>query len=288
MVGMILVTGATGTIGSEVVRQLAARGEKVRALTRDPDRAGVPAGVEAVRGDYHEPPTVEAALAGVSALFAVAVLGPGDADADRRLVELARAAGVRRVVKLSAIAVDDPAVGPAGLWHRGGEQAVRDSGLEWTILRPSSFDSNTLSWAEPIRAGEPVPDMTGSGVQGVVDPRDVSAVAVEALLSDGHAGRIYTLTGPELLTAADQAAALAAALGRPVGTVDLTPEEARDLMARSGLSDTYVEGVLGGTAYVRAGGNAVVTDDVHRVLGRAARTYAEWARDHTEAFGAAD
>ncbi|WP_369263454.1 NAD(P)H-binding protein [Streptomyces sp. R35] len=284
MRGMILVTGATGTIGSELLRQLAARGEKARALTRDPARARVPAGVEVVRGDYHEPASVEAAMSGASALFAVGVLGPGDADADAALVAAARAAGVRRVVKLSAIGTGDPALGPVSNWHLGGEQAVQASGLEWTVLRPSSFASNTLSWAAAIHSGDPVPNMTGTGTQGVIDPRDVSEVAAEALLAPGHTGRVYTLTGPELLTTADQAATLAEVLGRPVATVDVPPDALRAQFLEAGISETYAESVLAGTAYVRRGGNAVVTEDVRQVLGRAPRTYAQWAHDHAEAF----
>lgn len=275
------MTGATGTIGSELLRQLAARGEKARALTRDPAHAQVPAGVEVVRGDYHEPASVEAAMSGVSAIFAVGVLGPGDADADAALVAAARAAGVRRVVKLSSIGTGDPVLGN---WHLGGEQAVQASELEWTVLRPSSFASNTLSWAGAIHSGAPVPNMTGTGTQGVIDPRDVSEVAAEALLAPGHAGRTYTLTGPELLTTSDQAAALTEALGRPVATVDVPPDALRAQFLEAGMSETYVEGVLAGTAYVRRGGNAVLTEDVRRVLGREPGTYARWARDHREAF----
>ncbi|MET8224007.1 NAD(P)H-binding protein [Streptomyces sp. NPDC005301] len=281
---MILVTGATGTIGSHVVRLLAERGEKVRALTRDPSRATPPPGVEAVRGDYREPDSVAAALAGATALFAVGVLGPGDAEQDAALVALARTAGVRAVVKLSAIGTGDPVLGPVGTWHLGGEQAVRDSGLEWAVLRPSAFASNTLSWAEPIRSGDPVPDPTGPGTQGVVDPRDVAEVAVAALLDPRHSGRVHTLTGPELLTTAGQAAILAGVLDRPVRTEDVPAEAARERFLAAGMSETYVEGVLAGTAYVRQGRNAVVTDGVRRVLGREPRTYERWARDHRAAF----
>ncbi|MFJ2829929.1 NAD(P)H-binding protein [Streptomyces sp. NPDC087263] len=278
---MILVTGATGTIGSELLRQLAARGEKARALTRDPARAQVPAGIEVVRGDYHEPASVEAAMSGVSAFFSVGVLGPGDADADAYLVAAARAAGVRRVVKLSSIGTGDPALGN---WHVGGEQAVQASELEWTVLRPSSFASNTLRWAEAIHSGSPVPNMTGTGAQGVIDPRDVSEVAAETLLAPGHSGRTYTLTGPELLTTSDQAATLAEVLGRPVTTVDVPPDVLRAQFLEAGMPETRAEGVLAGTVYVRKGGNAVLTEDVRRVLGREPRTYDRWARDHREAF----
>ncbi|WP_419586991.1 SDR family oxidoreductase [Streptomyces sp. Qhu-G9] len=283
---MILVTGATGTIGSEVVRLLARRGEKVRALTRDPSRVRLPADVEVevVRGDYLDPASVDTAMSGATAVFLVGVLGPDDADRDRALVEQARAAGVHRVVKLSAIGTGDPAVGRVGSWHLPGEQAVRESGSQWTVLRPSSFASNTLSWAEAVRAGEPVPNMTGDGLQGVIDPRDVAEVAVEALLSARHAGHTYTLTGPGMISVPDQAAVLADVLGRPVGTVDLTPDQARAKMTEWGMAAAYVEGVMAGSAYVRAGGNAVVTGAVRQVLGRPPRTYRTWAQDHRAAF----
>ncbi len=280
---MILVTGATGTIGSEVVRRLAARGEKVRALTRDPARLDAAPGVEVVRGDFLDPESVDSALAGVKAAFLVAVLGP-DTRPDVDLISRARAAGASRLVKLSAIGTGDPGVGPGGTWHIPGEEALRAGGADWTVLRPSTFASNTLSWADPIRSGEPVPNLTGDGRQGVVDPRDVAEVAVAALLDPRHAGRTYTLTGPEPITAPGQATVLADVLGRPVRTLDLTPDEVRSHLRGSGMPEPYLRGVLAGSSYVRAGHNDVITDDVREVLGRGARTYREWAEDHTEAF----
>ncbi|MFE1311476.1 NAD(P)H-binding protein [Streptomyces sp. NPDC058755] len=281
---MILVTGATGTIGSDVVRQLAARGEKVRALTRDPAKARVPAGVEVVRGDYLEPGSLDGAMAGVTAVFLLRPPGPEEGH-DLALVAAARAAGVRRLVKLSAIGTGDPEVGPAGLWHVAGERALRESGTEWTVLRPSSFASNTLSWVQAVGRGEPVPNMTGDGESGVIDPRDVAGAAVRALLDDGHAGRTYTLTGPEAVSVPGQAAVLASVLGRPVATRDLSPQETREhLLTAWGFDEAQAEGVLTGTAFVRGGGNAVVTEDVPRILGRPARTYREWAQDHKGAF----
>ncbi|WP_435592199.1 NAD(P)H-binding protein [Nocardia sp. bgisy118] len=281
---MILITGATGTIGSEIVRQLAAREIPVRAVTRDPARAQAPEGVEVVRGDYGDAASMAAAMTGAEAVFLVGVLGPDDVETDRALIATARAAGVRRIVKLSAIGTGEPDLGRVGTWHLPGEQAARASGLEWTVLRPSSFASNTLSWADPIRAGQPVPNLTGDGAQGVIDPRDVAAVAVEALLSAAHAGHTYTLTGPELLTAADQAAALAAVLGHPIEVADIPEELARQHMLAAGMSGEYIDGALAGQAYVRAGGNAVRTDDVQVVLGRTPRTYADWAATNADAF----
>ncbi|PWI14526.1 NAD(P)-dependent oxidoreductase [Streptomyces sp. Act143] len=284
---MILVTGATGTIGSEVVRQLAARGEKVRALTRAPERAVLPGGVEAVRGDFLDQPSLEAALAGVDAAFLVGVLGPEDGGRDVRLIELARATGVRRLVKLSAIGTGEPRFGPFGTWHLPGEQALRAGGPEWTILRPSSFASNTLGWAHALAAGEPVPNMTGDGRQGVVDPRDVAEVAVAALTGTRHAGRTYTLTGPEAISVPDQAAVLAEVLGRPVRTVTPSRDRLREQLSASGLSEQAVEGVLGGLEIARGDGNTTVTDDVREALGRPARSYRQWAEDHKGVFGGA-
>lgn len=284
---MILVTGATGTIGSEVVRQLAARGEKVRALTRNPEKAQVPTGVETARGHHADRASVQAAMTGIEVAFLVGVFGPDDAEHDRGLVEAARAAGVRRIVKLSGIGAGDPAIGPVGTWHVPGEQAVRKSGLEWTVLRPSAFASNTLGWAASVRSGSPIPNTSGTGGQGVVDPRDVSEVAVAALLDPGHAGRTYTLTGPEVLTVPDQAAVLAGVLGHLVEVRDLTSAEAREYLLGLGFSDTFIDASEISRAYVRDGGNEVVTEDVGEVLGRSARTYREWVEEHRGMFGEA-
>ncbi|WP_442819023.1 NAD(P)H-binding protein [Streptomyces sp. NBC_01235] len=281
---MILVTGATGTIGSELVRHLAARGEKVRALTRDPAKARMPVGVEVARGDYLEPASLEAAMSGVTAAFLVGLPGPS-AQHDEPLAAAARAAGVGRLVKLSAIGTGDPEVGPTGEWHVEGERAVRESGAQWVVLRPSSFASNTLSWAQAVRAGEPVPNMSGDGAQGVVDPRDVAEAAAVALLDERWAGRTYTLTGPETISAPGQAAVLADLLGRPVPTRDLALDQVRAYVLNWWQDEAVADGVAVSSAYVRRGGNAVVTEDVPELLGRPARTYREWALDHREAFG---
>lgn len=282
---MILVTGATGTIGSEVVRQLAARGEKVRALSRSPEQARLPSGVETARGHHRDRPAVAAAMAGVEAAFLVGVFGPEDAESDRGMVDAARAAGVRRVVKLSAISAGDSRTGLGGIAHGQGEEAVRASGLEWTVLRPSAFASNTLRWAEAVRTGQPVRNMMGQGRQGVVDPRDVAEIAVAALLDPRHAGRTYTLTGPETISPGEQAAVLGEVLGRSVELADLTPAETREMLRASGWEEARAEAILGSIRFVAEGGNAIVTEDVPELLGRVARTYRAWAEDHRAAFG---
>lgn len=250
---MLLITGATGTTGREVVRLLTDRGVAFRALSRTPTG-------DQVHGDHTDPASLDRAMAGVDAVF---LLGPGTADLpayDLALLDAARRAGVPKVVKLSAIPV-----GPVAGWHRPGEDATRGFPA-WTVLRVSLFASNSLQWAPLIAAGEPVPNPTGTTRLGVVDPRDLAEVAVEALLHDHH-GRTYTLTGPELINVPEQVAVLAELLDRPLTTVDL-PLEA--------LPEEYAEGLRA----VRAGGGSLLSDDVAEVLGRPARTYATWAREN--------
>jgi len=273
---MILVTGATGTIGNEVVRLLALRGEPVRAMTRNPSRLSGHAGVFPVAGDYDDPASLVRAAAGASTLFLLSAPGPTLAAHDGSMLDAARSAGVAKVVKLSAVGT----VERAGSWHRPGEHAVRASGMAWTILRPSGFASNALRWAAAIRAGTPVPNMTGAGAQGVVDPRDVAEVAVAALTGSEHDGHAYTLTGPELLSVPDQAACLAGVLGRPVGTVDVPIRVYREQLRAAGSDPSFADGV----EFVRGGGNAVLTADVERVTGRPPRAFREWIVDHLDAF----
>jgi uncharacterized protein YbjT (DUF2867 family) len=205
---------------------------------------------------------------------------------DLAMLETARSAGVTTVVKLSAIGTGET-IGDnltVGDWHLRAEQAVRSSGMEWTVLRPSSFASNVLAFAHMINAGDPVPNMTGTAAQGVIDPRDVAAVAAEALTKPDHAGRTYTLTGPELLSVPDQATILESVLGRPVSTVDLPLDVAREQMLRHGIDQAAVDAAITGMTWARAGHNAVLTQDVPQILGRPATAFATWVHDHQDAF----
>ncbi|HEY3506606.1 MAG TPA: SDR family oxidoreductase [Actinocatenispora sp.] len=277
---MILVAGATGTIGTELLRVLTAEGVAVRAMTRDPARLRV-AGVDAVRADYGDPASLARAVAGAESVFLLTAPSGPVAEHDRAMVDAARTAGVARVVKLSAIRV--PELDELS-FHLPGERLLVDSGLGWTVLRPASFASNTLSWAPAIRAGEPVPNPTGTGRQPVVDPRDVAAVAARVLTGDGHDKRVYTLTGPDPISVPEQAEQLAAVLGRPVRLADVSPSEYRDRLLAAGVDAGMVEVAARGSAAVRNGVGAATTDDVARVLGRPPTRYADWARAHRDAF----
>lgn len=270
---MILVTGATGTIGGHLIRLLTQRGVPFRAMSRNP--GDLP---NAVRADFTDPASLASAVTDVDAIFLVTVT-PSAAH-DLALLTAAREAGVRKIVKLSAIGSGERFDGAVvGAWHLAAEQAIEDSGLAWTMLRPPSFASNFLPYRELINAGEPIPDMLGPSRQAIVDPRDVSAVAIEALLNDTHDGRSYDLTGPELLTFADQAAILERVLGRPVKTVAMDVQ-----LATASMPTESAAAVTTGVGWARAGGAAYVTDQVSRVLGRPASTFEQWAADHRTAF----
>ncbi len=281
---MIVVFGATGTVGSELVRLLVAAGAPVRAVTRDPGGARVPAGAQVARADFADAGSLTAALHGATAVFLLAPPGPAQAEQDLAMIAAARAAGVRRAVKLSAIGTGLASHPRLGEWHLPGEQALQASGLAWTILRPTTFASNMLYWADAIRAGEGVPDPFGGGGQGVVDPADVAVVAARVLTADDHDGQVYTLTGPALLTLAEQVAIIGAAVDRPATTVPVSTADNRAQLLAAGSDPAYVEKIIEGTNYVRDGHNAVLTDDVKRVTGRPPGTFAAWVDAHRAAF----
>jgi uncharacterized protein YbjT (DUF2867 family) len=250
---MFLITGATGTVGREVVRLLTDREVGFRAMSRTPT-------ADQVHGDHTDPASLDRAVEGVDTVF---LLGPGTPDVaayDLAVLDAAKRAGVSKVVKLSSIPV-----GPVAEWHRPGEEAAREF-TSWTLLRPNVFASNSLQWVAQIAAGEAIPNPMGTIKLAVVDPRDLAEVAVEALVHDHH-GRVYTLTGPELLGIPDQAAVLSEVLGRTLSTVDVPLDV---------LPEAYAEGLRN----IRPEDVSILSDDIAEILGRPARTYATWARDN--------
>ncbi|MFF1822455.1 NAD(P)H-binding protein [Kribbella sp. NPDC058245] len=275
---MILISGATGTIGSELVRQLAARGVPVRAMTRDPGRMQPVAGVDVVQGDFDDAESLRKATAGMAAVFLLSP--PGGSAPEHDLAMLRALDGVRKVVKLSAIGLG----GAAAEWHQVGEAAVRESGVAWTLLRPTGFASNALRWLPALQAGQPIPNLTGSGTHAFVDPRDVAAVAAEALLSSDHDGQLYTLSGPEFLSVPDQVAQLSEVIGRELTVVDVPIEIAAEQLRASGVDELVVSTMVKGTKLIRSGAEKTITTDVQRVLGRPAGTFRGWLERHREAF----
>jgi uncharacterized protein YbjT (DUF2867 family) len=277
---VILVTGATGTVGRQVVTQLSERGTPVRAATRDLSSAGLPAGVEVVRGDLADPASLESHLAGVDSVFLVwpftspeLAAGPG-----ARIVEML-ARRVARVVYLSAQAA---AGRPDSFWAVM-ERLIEDSGVAWTFLRPTGFAANTLMWADQIRDQGVVRWPYGAAIRSLIHEHDLAAVAVRALTEDCHAGRRYLLTGPEAIAQADQVRIIGEVTGRAVRWEELPPEEAqRQLLAAWGDSG-FVDSALATWARLVTQPEPV-TRTVEEITGIPARTFRQWAADHASDF----
>ncbi|MFL6241480.1 MAG: SDR family oxidoreductase, partial [Acidimicrobiia bacterium] len=223
---MILVTGATGTVGRQVVAQLLEVGATVRGLTRDPGSgsARLPAGAEVVAGDLAVPDGLGAALAGVDTVFLVWPTLSADHAAPATIEAITKHA--RRVVYLSANGASEEAGSILGS-HAMIERLIRSSGAEWTFLRPGGFASNTLMWAPQIRSTGVVRWVYGAARRSLIHERDIAAVGVRALTEDGHADATYVLTGPASITQVEQVAAIGAAIGRDLRFEEVTPEDAR-------------------------------------------------------------
>ncbi|TDD18709.1 NAD(P)H-binding protein [Nonomuraea diastatica] len=282
---MILVTGATGIMGRPLVDLLAVGGAKVRAVTRAPESAGLPAGVEMVEGDPRRPGTLASALEGVTHLF----LHPRAVGlAAAELLALAKERGVRRVVALSAINVEDPFEEQPSRINGDRNKEVEDaaiaSGLEWVSLRSSAFAVNTLlAWGGQIRAGDVVRGPYATFSEAPIHEQDLAAVGVRALLDDDLVGRKLDLTGPQSLTHAELIAIVGEVLGRPLRFQEIPTEAVRHAMIGQGLAEPFVVALL--ARYARGDGQpARVTGEVESILGRPARTWADWVTDHADAF----
>ncbi|WP_097883148.1 NAD(P)H-binding protein [Streptomyces sp. st140] len=271
----ILVTGATGTVGRRVVEQLLERGEHVRALTRDPERAEFPAGVEVVGGDLEDPASLVPALRGVTGLhlitFGGALFAPLE-TADE-ILALAKKAGVRRVTVL----------------HGGGdtpmEAAVRASDFAWTVVMPVEFMANALEWAPGIRSEGVVREPFVDRLSAMVHESDIGAVAAVALTEDGHGGQEYLITGPQALTVRDKTAAIGAARGADVELVELTEQQALETWRGQGMPEDVIAFLIDVYRDTPPEGRTV-RGTVEKVTGRPARTFAEWAEEHAPAFRA--
>ncbi|MEV0125756.1 NAD(P)H-binding protein [Streptomyces sp. NPDC050703] len=280
---MIVVTGATGTVGGHVARLLGAH-HPTRVLGRSPSRLRAAApGADAVGADFTDRRSLERGLDGARALFVVTT-DPSRPDHDTNLLAAARTAGVEHVVKLSALAVtDDGADDLITTWQRENEERVRACGLPWTILRPRSFMSNTLSWAESIRTGGTVLTPQPDSRNASVDPRDIAATAVLALTSPGHEQREYALTGPEPISPAEQCEHLAQVLARPVRCVGIPLERAYSSWARR-YPEPIAKALLDSARRQGDGAKQHVDPAVEKLLGRPARAYRDWAEDHADHF----
>ncbi|GAB3130231.1 NAD(P)H-binding protein [Microbispora hainanensis] len=287
----VLVTGATGTVGRQVVQRLVAEGARVRAVSRSPRDAALPYGVEVVQGDPARPGTMAGHFTGVETVF----LHPRTfGDSADRLLALAAERGVRRVVALSAMNIDDPFDLQPSRWrgdrNKESEEAAVACGLAWTSLRASSFAGNTLqAWGAQIRAGDVVRYVHAGFRESLLDERDLADVAARALLTDelltGElAGRRLELTGPESLSHEETVAVIGAALGRPLRFEEVPSRAVAAHLIGNGLPEPFVRTLMARYDHYAGHEQHPATAEVEKVLGRPARTYSEWVTDHVSAF----
>ena len=276
---MILVTGATGTVGTEVVKALAGRGQRFRAGYRTRPQ-NVPAGQEAVPLDFEKPETLGPALSGVDTMFLLSSTVAPEAAA----VRAAKAAGVRRIVKLSVMRSAREEFTFAK-WHRAAERAVEESGLQWTFLRPNGFMQNVVNYMGATIKGQgafytSAPDAPIAHI----DARDIGAAAARVLSEPGHEGKAYEMSGPAALTYHEMAAVLTRVLGREIRCVGLSDEDYRAGAIGAGMPEAYADALVDLGRFYRSGRAAEVTPDVRPLLGRDLIGFEKFAQDHAGAL----
>jgi uncharacterized protein YbjT (DUF2867 family) len=278
---MILITGSTGNVGREVTKLLLADGEEVAAVTRNPSAAALPGGAHVVGGDPSRPTTLARALHGIEAVFlSPRAVGSGTAE----LLALLADQGAKRVTLISAVTVEY-----GGGYQRFAdafkavEDAVKASGLAWTILRCADFAANTLVWAPQICATGVVRGAYGDAATSTIHERDIGTVAARTLVSAGHDGRSYVLTGPQSLTQRDKVRLIGEAIGRSLSWEEISPRQVRHAMIAQGLPEEVPDRLLGYLAD-RVHQPGPSSTAVEQILGRPARTFAGWAGEHAAAF----
>jgi uncharacterized protein YbjT (DUF2867 family) len=274
---MILVTGAAGTVGTEVVKGLARASANFRIAYRN-RKPSVSA--QAVQLDLDRPETIEPNLGGVDTVFLLSNM----VSPEINLVRVARAAGVRRIVKLSVWRAGDEAYSFAR-WHRAVEREIEKSGVAWTFLRPNGFMQNAVTYeGDTIRREGAFYLPAADSRSSTIDARDIAAVAVVALTSAAHDGKAYELSGPESLSSAEIAAILTRVLEREIRYVPVSPEDYKKGAMAAGVPEPYADALLDLYRYYRTGAAAAVTPTVREVIGREPIRFEQFARDYADAL----
>ena len=288
---MILVTGATGNIGRELIRELGAAKVGFRALVRSAGKAETvrAAGGEAAVGDFTDPEVLRGALAGVRKLFLLTPTDPAKVAVESRIAEAAVRAGVAHVVKLSDIGAGARKPSVFSRLNRDAERRIDALGVPRTFLRPSFFMQNYFAFVDTIRSQGAILAAAGAGRHADIDVRDIAAVAARVLMEDGHESRAYTLTGPQAQSLADAAHKIATITGRDVRFVDLSVEDARRGMITAGMSEWLADGLNDLHAWFQRGegttNGSAVTLDVEEILDRPPRSFETFVRENVQAFG---
>jgi uncharacterized protein YbjT (DUF2867 family) len=283
---MILITGATGTVGSEIVKRLSARGEQVRAVTRDLHKAEANRlpHVQFVQADFDESDSMRRTCSGVEHAFLLTNSSERAEQQQIAFVEVARKSGVRHVVKLSQLHADTNSPGRFLRYHAAVESAVQAAGLSFTFLRPNLYMQGLLNFRQSIKEKRAFFAAAADARVSAVDVRDLADVAVAALTGSEHNNKNYSLTGPEGLTFGEMAKQLSVALGRLITYVDVPPEAMRSALTALGFPAWQVDGLLEEFGMYRRGEAAGVESGVCEALSRTPRSFAEFARDYASLF----
>lgn len=283
----ILVTGATGNVGSRVVGELRGRGAQGRAFTRDPDKASMMLGdeVELAVGDFGDSESLRRSMEGVDGVFLACSNQPRQVEYEMRVIDAAKEAGVRRIVKLSALGTGTGAPVAFWDWHARIEDYLQASGVPCVILRPTFSMANLLGSAETVRYTGKLFVPAGDAGISMIHPQDVAAVASLALTEAGHEGETYTLTGPEAIAFGDVAAHLSEAAQREIEYLNVPDEAALQGMTEQGLPEFVAAQIVTVFGTLRDGGQEGTTDTVQTLTGREPRSFADFAREHAPLFG---
>ena len=285
---MILVTGATGNIGRELVAELGKRGVPFRAMLRNVNKRTVlPAAADIIQGDFARPDTLPAALDGVDHVFLLSPSSEKSAELEINFIETAKQAGVAHIVKISVLGADLHSTCRFLRFHREVELELEHSGIGWTNLRPNLFMQMTFAYASTIAAQDAIFGLAGDSRISMVDVRDVAAVAAVALTEPGHEKQHYDITGPEVLTYTEVAEHLSAAIGKQVRYVNVPASVSKEGMIQKGIPAWQIDGILELYELYKRGDAAQVTDTVRTVAKREPIAFAQFARDFAQAFTAA-
>jgi len=278
-----LITGATGDVGSKVVKQLIQRGERPRVFARNAEKAHAQFGdkVDIVSGDLSDAASLQRALAGVEKLFLVNS-GPQIPVLDGLAVQAAKTAGVRHIVKLSSLDVEQKLA--IGAWHAKGEAAIRASGIRFTFVRPTGFMSNLLAWSRSIVAEGIVRSSTGDGKRPFIHSEDIAAVAVRALTADDYVGKALPITGPQSLSFAEITEKIGSAIGRQLKYQPVSDEEAGRRFSATGASAEEVAAHVELWRAIREGRVGATTNEVERILGRKPIALDQWLVENAPVF----
>lgn len=286
MPNIILMTGATGNVGGEVVQRLAAAGVSIRALVRNRAKAGAIAGpnVELFEGDLSKPETLDRALKGVDKALLSSSPDPDQANLQNNFIDAAKRAKLSHLVKISALGAAPDSPISFGRWHAGTEQYLTRSGVPFTILQPNFFMQNTLTFAPTIKAEGKFYGSMKDGKASFVDIRDIAAVAVGVLTNSGHEGKTYRITGPEAMSFGEVAARLSAALGKFVTYVDIPRAALVQAMTGFGLPEWQAQGIADLYDWGSQGGFAELTDVVAAVGRKQPIAFDQFAKEFASAF----